>query len=281
MKARAVGGRFRAALRTAELLLSSHRLYCLQAPSEQNAVDIFAGEWTTALPIAEVNTGEAFRIEEDRRVAWAVEKLGSVRGKRVLELGPLEAGHTWLLEQQGADVLGIEANERAFLRCLIAKNALRLRAQFLLGDFGAFLATDQSRFDLIFASGVLYHLADPAQVLLHMASRADRLFLWSHFYDAEAVAAHPKLSRDFAKGPAAAKVSRGGVEATYHYRVYGPGALTRLMPGFCGGMTTTTVWLTLPDIEAIVRSQGLEVCGLEVQRDHPHGPAFQLAARRA
>ena len=35
------------------------------------------------------------------------------------------------------------------------------RTRFLLGDFCEYLETTDERFDLVFASGVLYHMADP------------------------------------------------------------------------------------------------------------------------
>lgn len=34
---------------------------------------------------------------EDGRVAWAIEQFNGVQGKHILEFGPLEAGHTYML----------------------------------------------------------------------------------------------------------------------------------------------------------------------------------------
>ena len=129
-------------------------------PSPQNAFDLFKGEWSTRLPDAcgwTASTGPA-RLCEDYRVHWAAEQLGGFAGKRVLELGPLEGGHAYMLEQLGAaSVFSLEASSRAFLKCLVLKEAFGLtRTRFLLGDFMPYLHTTADEFDVIFACGVLY-----------------------------------------------------------------------------------------------------------------------------
>ena len=88
-------------------------------------------------------------------------KIGDYKGISVLELGPLEGGHAYMLEKAGVgSVLSIEANTRAFLKCLISKEIFGLnKCHFLLGDFTEYLnkLDEHIRFDLVFASGVLYH----------------------------------------------------------------------------------------------------------------------------
>ena len=50
------------------------------------------------------------------RVTQWLDIIG-VDGRRVLELGPLEGGHSYMLQRAGAArVLAIEANTRAFLK---------------------------------------------------------------------------------------------------------------------------------------------------------------------
>jgi len=50
-----------------------------------------------------------------------------MKGKKVLELGPLEGAHTYMLEKAGGDVLSIEGNHGAYIRCLIVKNFYGLK----------------------------------------------------------------------------------------------------------------------------------------------------------
>src|SRR5579864_1325160 len=100
--------------------------YIGSAPSHQNALDIFRGQWSSRLPRPYENlTAGAITLFEDGRVPWAIEKLGGVRDKSILELGPLEGGHSYMLEKAGAkSVLALEANTNAFLRCLVTKEIL-------------------------------------------------------------------------------------------------------------------------------------------------------------
>jgi len=116
--------------------------YCTDLPSPQTAVDIFAGEWASRLPapLQHVQAGSAplFEIEH---VPWGVKALGGVEGQRVVELGPLEGGHTYLLDRMGAaEVVAVEANTRAYLKCLIAKELFDITsARFRCGDALRFL----------------------------------------------------------------------------------------------------------------------------------------------
>ena len=60
----------------------------------------------------------------------------------------------------------IEANTRAYLKCLIAKELLDMsRLGFLLGDFMEYLRGDPDHVDVCFASGVLYHVPNPVETL--------------------------------------------------------------------------------------------------------------------
>ena len=132
-------------------------------PTDQNALDIFKGEWSSRLPgiWKELNAG-TIPLFEDPRILWAADQLGGFGNQRVLELGPLEAGHSYMLETLGADtVIAVEANKRAYLKCLIIKEILNLkRCRFELGDCVTFLRENQTAFDVCLASGVLYHMRE-------------------------------------------------------------------------------------------------------------------------
>src|ERR1041385_8933358 len=57
------------------------------APSPQNALDIFAREWASALPepYSSLRAGNV-PLFQDSRIGWAGETLG-MKGKSILELG--------------------------------------------------------------------------------------------------------------------------------------------------------------------------------------------------
>lgn len=75
--------------------------YIKSAPNSQNALDIFKGEWASMFPGSVSLAAGTVPLFEDNRVAWAIEKFNGVQSKHILEFGPLEAGHTYMLEKHG------------------------------------------------------------------------------------------------------------------------------------------------------------------------------------
>src|SRR5262249_34849507 len=133
------------ALGPAKLKFLGSNKFEIRGPSKQNAVDIFEGKWATDLAMLGVESGgPADHLNTDRRPLVAAQLLGKHNRFdefRILELGPLEGAHTYQLEQLGAaEIVAIEANKEAFLKCLIVKDLAQLqRANFLLGDFVSYL----------------------------------------------------------------------------------------------------------------------------------------------
>jgi SAM-dependent methyltransferase len=253
--------------------------YVTEAPSPQHGLDLFAGEWSSKCPppFDHLRAGR-IPLFEDRRLVWALDLLGGVEGKSVLELGPLEGAHSWMLEQRGAaSITAVEANRRAWLKCLVIKETLGLaRTRFLLGDFNEYLrASPALRFDLGVASGVLYHMHDPVQLLARLARACDRLFLWTHYYDAAPVRQRPEVHARFG---AALTHTTEGVVHTLHPHWY---QAARFHRAFCGSGEISPRWLERDGILAALRAFGydrIEV-GLE-EPEHAHGPAFALVATR-
>jgi hypothetical protein len=85
--------------------IATENPFVLAPPSVQNAIDIFAGEWASRFPSngPAVNAGTV-PLFEDPRLAWANETLRELTGhgfagQRILELGPLEGGHTYMFSR--------------------------------------------------------------------------------------------------------------------------------------------------------------------------------------
>src|SRR5664280_1000806 len=142
----------------------SAKKFELRTPAPQNAIDIFSHRWASDLAdvVPGVQSGQARHFGADPRPAFAFNHIKPdvvARGARILELGPLEGGHTYQFERLGAaEIIAVEANVEAYLKCLIVKELAGLkRARFLLGDVIQYLLKDTSRYDLIFCCGVLYH----------------------------------------------------------------------------------------------------------------------------
>lgn len=246
------------------------------APSTQQTVDIFAGDWASRLPIEGVTSGTS-GLFEDARIAWLLAQLGGVEGQNVLELGPLEGAHTTALLRSGAaSVTAVEANKSAYLRCVVVKELLGLeRAHFLLGDFDAYLASGDRRFDLLLASGVLYHMVDPLRTVLNMMKLSDTIFIWSHFVDR---AAMPQGDRRWR--PMTGEVTHRTLEGetmTYHVRSYRG---TEGKSNFCGGIMSRAIWLDKDELLALFARRGFAVETAFYEPDQAAGPSVCMLARR-
>jgi hypothetical protein len=113
--------------------------------------------------------------------------IGSLEGKSVLELGPYEGYHTKALaSREVSEIVAIEGNPRNYLKSLIVKDHFGLdSAVLMLGDFSKYLAERPKKFDLIFASGVLYHLFDPFGALENMVAMSDQICICTTYYHPE------------------------------------------------------------------------------------------------
>ena len=102
-------------------------------------------------------------------------------------------------------MVAIEANRRAFLKCLCIKEVLGLeRVDFRLGDFVAYLKNSKNdNYDVVLASGILYHMQQPIEVLDLIASLTNKIFLWTHYYDEEQVRSNKEIQQRF--GPKEAR----------------------------------------------------------------------------
>ncbi len=252
--------------------------YVAAPPHPQNAVDALPG-WRTALPPECGATAGTLGLAADTRIAWAISALGGIEGWRVLELGPLDGGHTAMLHRAGAARIdAVEANRLAFLRCLVSKELLRLdRARFHLGDFAAGLGSAEGRYDLVLASGVLYHMADPVALLVRLAGVTDRLYLWTHVMDSAAMG-----PRDPRRGPFTGRISEvrhAGLRLRLHERRYHGSERTA---EFCGGPRDRHVWMERAGLIALLRGLGFDDIALgHDDPAAPGGPALSILARRS
>jgi hypothetical protein len=265
-----------------KLMIASINLldrYVMLAPRPQNALDLFKGEWVSKLPGEWANLQAGLSpLFEDDRLDWFVRQVGGVAGQSVLELGPLEAGHTYMLEQAGAaSILAIEANPHAFLKCLVIKEIMGLtRARFLCGDFVSYLRNCPNKFDVGLACGVLYHMTNPIELVALLAQVTHRVCLWTHYYEPQVIAGKPAMARQFAPGKPA---EYGGFHHHLYPRTYPKNNLT--WAGFHGGGASSSCWLTRNDLLESLKYFGLTQ--IDIGQDdlaHPNGPNILLVASR-
>lgn len=257
--------------------------YVRTAPDPQFAVDIFQDEWSSRLPALPGSSlaprSGTTPLFEDPRIDWASDRLSelgiAIEGKRILELGPLEGGHTAMLCARGAaEVVAIEANKRSYLKCLIVKELYGLdRARFLLGESVDYLRTTNDVYDIAIVSGLLYHLANPVELIALLARRCRAIFLWTVVYDPAFFARFPEKLKPF-HPPQAAHFD--GFPHTVHRMDYGEALDWK---GFCGGSRPFCHWLTQEDILRALAHFGLPR-QVVITAENVHATALQLVAVR-
>lgn len=246
-------------------------------PTNQNAINALPG-WNCAFPPEFNLDAGKLPLYADDRIDWALRTFGSIEGKTILEVGPLEGMHTYMLHQhQAARIDAIEANRLCFLRCLVTKEILRIdNASFMLGDIQAWLREREGVYDLAFASGVLYHMADPGEFLRLLAQRANAVFIWTHFVLEEAMPTDDVRWLPFSGNIETRMVDGNPVryyERSYHH--------ANANASFCGGMKDRHFWMHRDDILMLLREFGFnDVTIRDEDLNHPGGPSFSLLARK-
>lgn len=254
---------------------NSLRFFAPGGSTGQAAVDIFKGTWTSKVPGFESGNVNLFG---DDRAQWALDQLGGVAGQRILELGPLEAGHTYMLDRAGAaHVTAVEAHQSSLLKCLVIKELFGLRASFEFGCFAKRLREVDERFDTVWASGVLYHSANPVELLSLIAKRTDRLYLWTHYFDAALVAQQPHLEGKF--GPPEQAEFEGFAYVRHEQRYQAD--VERV--DYCGGPERISYWLPREVVLGALRHFGFTEITIPAEhewREFAHGPCFTLVATK-
>lgn len=250
-------------------------------PNPVNAVGLFAGEWASKFPAGFPSFAGAgpHGLFEDERISWAEDALQSLglsfRNASVLELGPLEAGHTFMISRKGArDVLAIEANGRAYLKCLVVKEVLDIsNARFLLGNALPFLRETDRQFDVGVACAFLNHLVQPVEVIQLLLRRCRAVFIWNVTFHPSLFEKQPALETRF--GPAI-QAEWAGYQHVLHPHYYGEGIDYRT---FWGGSAPSCCWMESEGIAGALKHFG---CSRLVTREeeNPFGKALGVVARR-
>lgn len=257
--------------------LSRRDPFVTTAPSAQTAVDAVPDSWASRLPppLSEVHAGGA-ELFDDPRIHWAFQELGGVMGRTVLDLGPLEGGHSYMAQQAGASaVVGVEANTNAFLKCLVSKELLGLdRCSFLCGDVSEYLSAAAEPFDVCIACGILYHMTNPVQLIDLISQRASQLVMWTHVYSEEALQ----------NAQLAGRLSEPRAETYkgFDYRLcrhsYG---LDSRLGGFFGGTASHSNWMPREDLMRALDHFGWRNVTIAFDEPfHQNGPSLALIAER-
>jgi hypothetical protein len=248
-------------------------------PTHQNALEIFSGCWTSSFPASSGLVAGSSPAFEDPRVSVTISLLGGLSGRSVLELGPYEGYNTYQFQHAGAtSVVSIESSKINFIKCLIVKNIFGLSATFLHGDFQKYLADTPCRYDICWASGVLYHMIRPIELLKGIRRVSDTVFIWSHYYDNDKIINSPnKEYFDSSKDITHSEFSH---LFHLHHRTY---ELDHTLPHsnfFSGGEMSYSYWMEKADIIFLLNVLGYQrIDFIGDEPDYPLGPAFCLLGR--
>jgi hypothetical protein len=202
----------------------------------------------------------------DVRVKYLLYFL-DLRGLRVLELGPRDGHQSIMLEKLGvAEVVAVEGRPENLEHCLRTKERYGLdRTTFHLADVEALARGSvpppfEGTFDLVYCTGVLYHLREPAPVLEWCRRQAPTLFLQTHYV--EEGAADRYRRPDFR-------------DTTYRHagREYRAMVFEEEAGNLRAGLRASSIWLYERDLLAAIERAGFEhvsVLGKDVHASLPH-----------
>ncbi len=239
-------------------------------PSNQNGIDCFKDIWYSRFPGEyQVSAGEC-SLYEDPRMEWALQQLEPTNLWDVLELGPLEAGHSYYMEKHSPvrSITAIEANRICWVKCLIAKEIVDLkRSRFLLGNFLEYLRKTNQSYDLCLALGVLYHMKNPLELIQLLAKSSDRIILWTQL-------ANSKQQNEWK----AVELNDGDLNITGYLNDYGKGGD---LGKFIGGIENYAIWMTKEKLLEALHYYGFRNITLGAEGENQFGDQITLVATKA
>jgi hypothetical protein len=245
-------------------------------PTDANSFNLQSGSWKydyDKLSHADIMAN----IHSDGRPKYCADTFPGFRDFRIIEVGPSDGYNTAGLELHGAkDIISIEGNAGAFLRCLIMKNVFQLKAKFLLGDFIQYLDDPKTAADLIYASGVLYHLTDPVEFIRRCSEISPNLFLWTFYHDPKVINDHEYERMWFAPSENYVKVSNGH-SFTYHRRYYEMSIVES--EKYAGGLKRFANWLSYDDLFTAIEMAGYRVDKV-IEDEYSGIPALNILAHK-
>lgn len=210
------------------------------------------GPWVTRFTIDGRSYGGELDFRDDVRLRIFASEFPNVQ--TVLELGSLEGGHTFELARSGLHVTAVEARADNLNRARYMQRLVGLQnVDFVKANLEVVRLADFGRFDVVFCSGLLYHLPRPWVLLDELATVADAAFLWTHYAAQveDEVEGVPGLW--FAEGPLSDPLS---------------------------GVSPKSFWMTLPEIVERLRNDFSNVRVVSRDTTHVHGPNAIIVAQR-
>jgi hypothetical protein len=244
-------------------------------PTNQNIFDRFRGNFATIFP--DVDTGGYANLSDDQRIHWCNSIL-NLKDKTALECGPLELGHSYMMQKFGCkQITAVENNWYCYLKCLAVKESLKIsNVELLFGDVIEYLKECTNKFDFVLCSGILYHLPNPVELIHLISLVTENIFIWTHIYNEES----STITRQ--------NINRADIE--YDGEVYSGGRQTykddgnsKLESIYCGGKFKISFWISEQCLYKALKKYGF----INIQKNdtlsdlhHPNGPAISIFASK-
>jgi len=105
-----------------------------------------------------------------------------VRAKSsILDLGCLEGGYSVALAQMGYDVIGVEARESNYQKCLFVKSKFKQLSNLIFVKDDVKNIGSSKKYGAILCCGILYHLDNPVSFLKQMGAITDTIIIDTHY----------------------------------------------------------------------------------------------------
>jgi GT2 family glycosyltransferase len=225
------------------------------------------GPWQSRFQVEGETVGGPYDFVADNRIARLRGEL-DLAGRRVLELGCLEGGHSVALSRLGPrELVAVEGRAASFVRCCVVKSVFGLdNVRFAFDDVRQVTPARYGRFDVAVSMGVLYHLPDPHVLLANLAELTDAVYLSTHF----ATARYPE------HGPEAELRTPGGLRRGRLYQEYG-------LADPLSGLDRHSFWPYEADLLEMCRAAGFTDIKVMARDDAPAGGTaswIELALRK-
>lgn len=244
-------------------------------PTKQNIFDRFKGNFATTFP--DVDTGGYAPLSDDPRLHWC-NSLLNLKDKSILECGPLELGHSYMMHKFGCkQITAVENNWYCYLKCLAVKESFKIsNVELLFGDVIEYLKESTNKFDFVLCSGILYHLPNPIELIHLISLVTENIYIWTHIYDEKSTTIKKQ------------SINREDIE--YEGEVYSGGRQTyqdkgnsKLETLYCGGKFKISFWITEKDLYKALKKYGfinIQKNDAQCDLDHVNGPCIGIFASK-
>lgn len=213
------------------------------------------GPWITKFNVNGKEYGGDFDAMNDRRIDQFYQYFPDA--KTILELGSFEGGHTLSIAKRNSvkKVIGVEGRRENINKAKFVQELLGIKnVKFVQSNLEDINLSEFGHFDVVFCSGVLYHLPKPWELIEKISGISENIFIWTHFSDEK---------------------KADTVIGEYKGMMWSEGDMCSPL----SGLSPKSFWFTLDSLEKALKNYGFKnIHHVEFGIDHPDGPCLTFVA---